>query len=298
MRCDRYLRHLNRSLFDFSLSVEETDVEDDAGEVLKEVYIQPVVPLEFHAGYRLASEDPAIFSDGGEDDGDGSICPRVWPQVPIPVRAPPSSTSRPATTSPSTEAPCGSAHHELKRDLLQQHHNLVNLLAALNVDACKEYRLHNAFAVLSRVKEGNKTCTISRKVCSSTQVLKTHIKGQHLKDPTMQCSQCNFTAGDKYGLRVHMATHQPASRFHCNQCLHSYNTKGHLNQHQKEHQGRFGPCPHCRATFAQKSGLVKHIPRCSKQQGGIPEKEFVCEICSRKYSRKGELLRHMSNKHK
>ena len=73
---------------------------------------------------------------------------------------------------------------------------------------------------------------------------------------------------------------------------------GHLNQHQKEHQGRFGPCPHCRATFAQKSGLVKHVPRCSRQQGGVPEKEFVCEICSRKYSRKGELLRHMNNKHK
>ena len=91
----------------------------------------------------------------------------------------------PATTSPSTEAPCGSAHHELKRDLLQQHHNLVNLLAALNVDACKEYRLHNASAVLSRVKEGNKTCTICRKVCSSTQILKTHIRGQHLKDPTL-----------------------------------------------------------------------------------------------------------------
>ena len=117
--------------------MEETDVEDDVGEVLKEVYVQPVAPLEFHAGYRLVSEDPAIFSDGGEDDGDGWICRRVWPQVPIPVCAPPSSISRPATTSASTEAPCGSAHYELKRDLLQQHHNLVNLLATLNVDACR-----------------------------------------------------------------------------------------------------------------------------------------------------------------
>ena len=44
--------------------MEETDVEDDAKEVLKEVYVQPVAPLEFHAGYRLASEDPAIFLMG------------------------------------------------------------------------------------------------------------------------------------------------------------------------------------------------------------------------------------------
>ena len=278
--------------------VEETDVEDATGEILKEVYVQPVAPLEFHAGYRLATEDPAIFSDGGEDDRDGWVCPRVWPQVPIPTRAPLPSTSRPAATSLDTEAPCGSSHLQLKRDLLQQHHNLVNLLAALNIDACKEYRLHNAPAVLSRVREGNKTCTICKKTFSTTQNLRTHIRGQHMKEPTLQCSHCDFTAGDKYGLKAHLATHQSATRFQCSQCPHSYNTKGHLNQHQREHQGRFGPCPHCRATFAQKSGLVKHIPRCSKQQGGAPEKEFVCDICSRKYSRKGELVRHMNSKHK
>ena len=163
--------------------------------------------MEFHAGYRLASEDPAIFSDGCKDDKDGWVCSRVWPQVPIPVRRLAPSTSRPST-SLATEASCGSSHTQLKRDLLQQNHNLVNLLAALNVDACKEYRLHNTPAVLSRVREGNKTCTIWQKVCRST-----HIRGQHMKDPTLQCSQCEFSAGDKYGLKVHMATHQPTSKF-------------------------------------------------------------------------------------
>ena len=49
--------------FCYIISVEETDVEGDAGNIMKEVYIQPVEPLEFHTGYRLASEDPAIFSD-------------------------------------------------------------------------------------------------------------------------------------------------------------------------------------------------------------------------------------------
>ena len=38
--------------------VEEADIEDDAGNVIKEVYVQPVVPLEFHARYRLGSDDP------------------------------------------------------------------------------------------------------------------------------------------------------------------------------------------------------------------------------------------------
>ena len=129
--------------FCYIISVEETDVEDDTGNVLKEVYIQPIEPLEFQAGYRLASEDPAIFSDGGEDDRDGWVCSRPWPQVPIPTHKPTPSTSR-SSTSLATEAPCGSSHSQLKKDLLLQHHNLMNLLTALNVDACKEYKLHNA----------------------------------------------------------------------------------------------------------------------------------------------------------
>ena len=52
-------------------SVEEADVEDEAVNIIKEVYVQPVAPVEFHVGYRLASEDLAIFSNGGEDDRDG-----------------------------------------------------------------------------------------------------------------------------------------------------------------------------------------------------------------------------------
>ena len=159
-----------------------------------------------------------------------------------------------------------------------QHLNLVNLLAALNVDACKGYRQHNAPAVLSKVREGNKMCTICQRVCSNTQALKTNIRGKHMSNPALQCSHCDFTEGDNYGLRMHMATHQPASKFQCDQCPRSYNTKGHLKQHRMEHQGRFRPCPHCQATFAQKSDLVKHVPRCPKQEGGVPDKEHSCEF--------------------
>ena len=83
-----------------------------------------------------------------------------------------------------------------------------------------------------------------------------------MEDPSLQCDECDYTVGDKHGLDLHHCTHlPPESRFQCDQCPKSYSQKWHLKQHQKEHQGRFGPCPHCRATFAQKSGLVAHVPR-------------------------------------
>ena len=119
-----------------------------------------------------------------------------------------------------------------------------------------------------------------------------------MEDPALQCDQCDYTAGDKCGLNVHKHSHLPLeSKYKCNQCHKSYSQKGHLKQHQKEHQGRFGPCPHYKTTFVQKSGFVAHVPRCPAQEGGPPGKEHICKICGRKYGRKGELTRHMKDKH-
>ena len=279
--------------------MEEADVEDDQGNITKDLYVLQVAPLEYHASYRLETEDQAVFSDGGDDDPDNWVCSHVWPHIPIPVQrkrlAP--STGRSASNMPA-ESSCGSAHTQLKKDLLLQHHNLVKMLAALGRDACKEYHMHNAPAVLSHVRQGNKTCVICQCVCSSTQALKVHIRGQHMEDPSLQCHECDYTAGDKHGLDLHHCSHlPPESRFQCDQCPKCYSQKWHLKQHQKEQQGKFGPCPHCRATFAQKSGLVAHITRCPSQEGGAPEKQFSCEICGRKYSRKSELTRHLHLKH-
>ena len=66
--------------------VEEADVEDDQGNITKELYVLQAAPLESHAGYRLETEDPAVFSDGGDDDPDSWVCTRVWRHIPIPVR--------------------------------------------------------------------------------------------------------------------------------------------------------------------------------------------------------------------
>ena len=105
------------------------------------------------------------------------------------------------------ESSCGSAHTQLKKDLLLQHHNLVKMLAALGIDACKEYRMHSTPAVLSCIRQGNKACVICQHICSSTQALKVHIRGQHMEDPSLQCDECDYTAGDKHGLDLHRHSH-------------------------------------------------------------------------------------------
>ena len=182
--------------------MEEAGVEDEQGNITKELYVLQVAPLESHAGYRLETEDPAIFSDGGDYDPDSWVYPCVWPHIPIPVQRKRPSTGRSASNVPA-ESSCESAHTQLKKDLLLQHHNLIKMLAALDMDVCKEYHMHNTPAVLSHVRQGNKTCVICQRICSSTQALKVHIRGQHMEDPSLQCDECDYTAGDKHGLDLH-----------------------------------------------------------------------------------------------
>ena len=212
----------------FVFLMEEADIEDEQGNITKELYVLQVAPLESHARYRLKTEDPAVFSDGGDDDPDSWVCPQVRPHVPIPVhrkRSAPSTSV--GATNVTSEASCGSAHTQLKKDFFLQHHNLVKLMAALDVDACKEYHMHSTQAVLSHIQQGNKTCTICQHICSSTQALKVYIRGQHMDDPSLQCDQCDYTAGDKYGLDLHHHSHlSPESRYQCDQCLKSYSQNG------------------------------------------------------------------------
>ena len=132
--------------------MEEADVEDDQGNITKELYFLQAAPLESHAGYRLEAEDPTVFTDGGDDDPDGWVCTRAWPHIPIPIRRKkPAPSAGRSTPNMPAESSCGSAHTQLKKDLLLQHHNLVRMLTALGIDACKEYHMHNALAVLSHV---------------------------------------------------------------------------------------------------------------------------------------------------
>ena len=77
----------------------------------------------------------------------------------------------------------------------------------------------------------------------------------------------------------------------------AYNTKGHLNEHRKPHtQGRSPPCTHCGKDFSGKYGLKSNLLSCPATPGGVPEKQFQCEICGKAYYRQSELTRHQKSK--
>ena len=146
------------------------------------------------------------------------MCHRAWPHLQMPARE-----VRPQSSQPSAQVP--TLPQRVKQDLLEQHHHLRRLMATLSIDPCKEYRYSSAPVVLSRVRQGNKTCTICNQVCSTMQNLHIHIRGQQMKDSRFKCSQCEHVAGDAHSLQVHSLMHTAVSSKHrCEQCPKSYNT--------------------------------------------------------------------------
>ena len=239
--------------------------------------------LSTEGQYSVQIEDPAIYSDSEDDP-----LPRAWPDLVLP------------TPPAAAEVMPPAIKQQLIKDMMLQHDTACKVLDRMGINACKEHQKSSAVAVLARIRRGNTLCSICGHVFNSTQSLRTHIQGQHLEAPHLKCKRCDYSAGDSYSLRVHSRVHDPeGKKYKCDVagCGRAYNTKGHLNEHQKTHvQGRSPPCPHCGKDFSGSYGLKCHLLSCASTPGGKPEKQFQCEVCSKSYFWQSELTRHQRSK--
>ena len=262
--------------------MEEFDEEID-GEVHHQHQLLSCLDLTTEGQYSIQNEDPAIYSDSEEVP-----MPRAWPDLALPK--PPA----------AAEIMPPAIKQQLIKDMMLQHSTACKVLDRLGINACKEHQKSSAAAVLAHVRRGNSLCSICGHSFNSTQSLRTHIQGQHMDTSHLKCKKCDYSAGDSYSLKLHSRIHDPeGKKFKCNfaGCGRVYNTKGHLNEHQRIHtQGRSPPCPHCGKDFSGMYGLKSHLLSCSSTPGGVPEKRFQCEVCNKAYYQQSELTRHQKSK--
>ena len=261
--------------FNLYFPVKEFEEEID-GEIHHRHHLLSTVALIASPGYDMATEDPLIFSDPESEP-----FTRAWPNQDIP-RGGASPAEVPAVISDA-----------FIKDLQLQHDTAVKVLKCLGVDACRDLQKSSAVGVLARVRQGNKTCTMCNESFSSTQVLRTHIQGQHMAAPHLKCSKCSYHAGSSYSLKLHMKTHaEVESKFVCDHpgCGRAYATRGHLNEHKKKHTGIKFICLRCNKSLATKSGLTSHLLSCKDPESDEPPpKKYKCDVCDRAYFRSSEL---------
>ena len=129
--------------------------------------------------------------------------------------------------------------------------------------------------------------------------LRDHIKlvheGQNRTKP-YSCNQCDETFKSRRRRDAHINKHSGLRPYTCTECIGTFLSKEYLQKHIKERHSNYTMkfrCDQCAHFFKDKNKLTSHI-----KVVHLNIREFMCEICNWASSCRGNLNKHMKNKHK
>ena len=227
---------------------------------------------------------------------------REWPDEALP--SPPQPTPQPAPQPRSAPDPqVLTASEATVQSLLRSHHLQADVPKSLGVDACAEYKKGKAAYHLSRVWKGGVMCPLCNRKCSSSQMLRNHIRARHQEVTSYQCATCGKSLADSFTLKTHIQSHKKPSstrRLKCRICGKRSDTASHLVQHERDHTGEGGTCQYCGLHLAQLRSLPAHESSCKKNPANIETprvKQHVCPDCNKAYFNRKDLNHHCKIHH-
>ena len=154
-------------------------------------------------------------------------------------------------------------------------------------------QLRNKHQNLSHTKRY--PCEVCQKMFSEKSRLLIHLR-THSGERPWVCEDCGFSCTQKDNLRIHREFKHPASgqqdkKFTCDICSASFLTSSNLKRHVLTHSDvRLCVCETCGKSFKDPGSLRQH----TFSHG---EREYVCKICSHKFTSPLYLSRHLSRLH-
>ncbi|KAH7698541.1 zinc-finger protein 80-like protein, partial [Aphelenchoides avenae] len=121
-----------------------------------------------------------------------------------------------------------------------------------------------------------------------------HVYTIHVRGIPHKCTQCDFATAKPFSLKVHVANvHENRKLFQCKQCEFSANRPAEMRHHTNNKHAKLRPykCDQCDYAGAFKHRLVMH------KNAVHGEKNFMCGQCNYRSGAKGELKRHLLNRH-
>ena len=193
-------------------------------------------------------------------------------------------------------------NQEFKEDLIKWHYNIVQMCKKVGIqDVCQTYKQTRLDNIISGCSSKELQCKLCKKVFSSHQKLRNHIKVKHLKKTSHYCSECRKYFADSGSLKLHMVSHDPtASKFACKACPRQFSTKSQLQKHQDVHQGKKYQCQFCPNKYTHPQGVKEHEASCKRNpqyKEGDTSGWFKCRLCQKLIKHHRSLLRHLRNKH-
>ncbi|XP_017043325.1 transcriptional repressor CTCF [Drosophila ficusphila] len=140
-------------------------------------------------------------------------------------------------------------------------------------------------------------CTLCPTTCGRKADLRIHIKHMHTSDQPLQCRRCGQQLPDRYQYKLHVKSHEGEKCYRCTLCSYASVTQRHLESHMLIHlDEKPFQCEQCPQTFRQRQLLRRHMNLIHNEEYQPPEpraKMHKCPSCSREFTHKGNLMRHM-----
>ncbi|CAI4222186.1 unnamed protein product [Auanema sp. JU1783] len=135
-------------------------------------------------------------------------------------------------------------------------------------------------------------CMLCQK-CFPDETLLSHHVRRHIN--VVQCRECGLALPASSDLEKHMVSkHSTRERsFACNECSATFFTEETLQKHKSIHLPPQLKCSYCGEMFRWKLQLTRHIAK----HENLPEKNYLCHICDKKYSTGHHLTRHLISIH-
>ncbi|XP_074032584.1 uncharacterized protein isoform X2 [Leptinotarsa decemlineata] len=129
------------------------------------------------------------------------------------------------------------------------------------------------------------SCDLCPRKFDLLEDLKAH-KSLHIQKKLLACEICSKTFPLRGDLKQHMKCHT-RKRPECEVCGKSFSHHNNLAWHMKSHTKEEKQCDICMKLFASNTSLERHKTIHSE------EKSFICEICSKAFSRPCNLKTHL-----
>ena len=148
------------------------------------------------------------------------------------------------------------------------HDTAADILKSQGTDPCAVSRESQVKRILNHLESGHKECRVCKRVLSSTQKLRSHIRSEHCHKAAYKCSVCSKLFGDPYALSLHKRIHADAARkYFCAHCGNAYLSKSKLNEPEKKHSTGRVTCDHCGKSLGEKKSLIDYLKSCKKVPG-------------------------------
>ncbi|XP_075224189.1 uncharacterized protein LOC142326011 isoform X2 [Lycorma delicatula] len=129
-------------------------------------------------------------------------------------------------------------------------------------------------------------CRLCQKMFSSKSAVSTHMKAVHLRERPFVCDQCGHSFTSKGILQEHLTIHSDDAPWNCSKCNKKFKTKYRLKIHMDTHRETPYQCPKCPVLLSTRRTLRMHLVV------HRDTKAYQCPTCGKAFRRAKDLKNH------